>query len=130
MQGLIKTEKAEISVLDLTKAEFNEIKWLDANEFIFDNVLYDLVSLNKTSSGFNLKVVSDKKETNVLEKMKEEHSKKCLGELFQIISQYSNDVTSLSFSRIPDQVKFNLEAPIHYLSLITEQDSPPPKLMF
>jgi hypothetical protein len=130
MQELISKENAEITVLDLTSNEFDKIKWLDADEFILDNVLYDLVSLKKDGGHITIKAVGDKKEANVIERMKEQNSKKCPAFLFQILSQYSHNVTLFSFSRTSDQLKFNLELPIQYTSLIIEKDSPPPKLMF
>lgn len=60
-------EKSNIKKLTLSVTDYNSLKWTEANkEFSFNNIMYDLVSIQKTGDDYIVNAYLDDPETELV----------------------------------------------------------------
>ncbi|MFN5184100.1 MAG: hypothetical protein ACK5D5_13850 [Bacteroidota bacterium] len=84
-------KEEELITFSLNKAEFENLKWVNDDEFFYRGNLYDLISEQSTEYTKTLKVISDKTEEN----------------LFKNLDQLMNDEISKSIGKEPLKVVFH-----------------------
>ena len=134
MQVQISKNSSRTSTLLLNESEYKQLKWISSDEVIINDVVCDVVSVQKKGTeGFTIKVINDKDETDVLKCLEEGRkdnnaAKKTLSVLFSLINHNSSKSEFLNFDEhFSDNIVYSYLN--NYNSLSLEQDSPPPKLI-
>ncbi len=134
MKEKMKSGLAEkdFTYLELSTKEYQDLAWMEENEISYKGEMYDLIKLSQGPEGVILKVISDEKESKILDSMKQQDEQnspvKQKTQLFQLfLSLYNSDFQIWKcphFISIKDHSTLYLN---NYSSLIPELSTPPPR---
>lgn len=115
-------------------ANNSPIDWEDdGNEILYNNTIYDVLSVEKNATFTLIKCVRDAKEnilTEVYSKLKnkiEQHKKQALKKIKLIDVSTINQALHITYFAINSTVKHSSSTPLFYWGYTTEINPPPPK---
>ena len=133
MKHAISNNATSSQTFSLSLSDFKNK--INENEFLIDGKLYDVISFSITGNNVQLVVINDKKEEDILEKIKgftagiSKHSKlpTQLVQLLALTYILPNYSSKSVLQQIPEQ-KYVLLC-VNVFSVPSEVSSPPPKLI-